>query len=107
MRLVDTRNEQTAAYIAESSRRLTGRPGLCAVSSGVAQVDALTGRTQSEKNCPTRGQQSRPVTVSVCGNVSKRLHTHRSSGCWCSERTYLRSKMSRRSIFSPFEFTPV
>src|SRR5438874_7067794 len=43
MRLVDTRNEQTAAYIAESSGRLTGRPGVCAVSSGVAQVNALTG----------------------------------------------------------------
>ena len=36
MRLVDTRNEQTAAYIAESSGRLTGRLGVCAVSSGVS-----------------------------------------------------------------------
>ena len=43
MRLVDTRNEQTASYIAESSGRLTRRPGVCAVSSGVAQVNALTG----------------------------------------------------------------
>src|SRR5947208_2590491 len=43
MRLVDTRNEQTAAYIADSAGRLTGRPGVCAVSSGVAQVNALTG----------------------------------------------------------------
>src|SRR5260370_23460972 len=43
MRLVDTRNEQTASYIAESSGRLTGQPGVCAVSSGVAQVNALTG----------------------------------------------------------------
>jgi acetolactate synthase-1/2/3 large subunit len=43
MRLVDTRNEQTASYIAESSGRLTGQPGICAVSSGVAQVNALTG----------------------------------------------------------------
>src|SRR5258708_25142878 len=43
MRLVDTRNEQTASYIAESSGRLTGRPGVCAVSSGIAQVNALTG----------------------------------------------------------------
>ena len=43
MRLVDTRNEQTAAYIAESSGRLTGQAGVCAVSSGVAQVNALTG----------------------------------------------------------------
>jgi acetolactate synthase-1/2/3 large subunit len=43
LRLVDTRNEQTASYIAESSGRLTGQPGVCAVSSGVAQVNALTG----------------------------------------------------------------
>jgi acetolactate synthase-1/2/3 large subunit len=47
MRLVDTRNEQTASYIAESSGRLTGRPGICAVSSGVAQVNALTGVTNA------------------------------------------------------------
>ena len=47
MRLVDTRNEQTASYIAESSGRLTGQPGVCAVSSGVAQVNALTGVTNA------------------------------------------------------------
>src|SRR6266542_1778561 len=43
MRLVDARNEQTAAYIAEGYGRLTRRPGVCAVSSGIAQVNALTG----------------------------------------------------------------
>lgn len=43
IRLVDTRNEQTAAYIAEAYGRLTGRPGVCAVSSGVAHINALTG----------------------------------------------------------------
>jgi len=43
MRLVDARNEQTAAYIADAYGRLTRRPGVCAVSSGVAQVNALTG----------------------------------------------------------------
>src|SRR6266571_6528380 len=43
MRLIDTRNEQTAAYIADAYGRLTRRPGICAVSSGVAQVNALTG----------------------------------------------------------------
>jgi acetolactate synthase I/II/III large subunit len=47
MRLVDTRNEQTASYIAESAGRLTGLPGVCAVSSGVAQVNALTGVTNA------------------------------------------------------------
>ena len=43
MRLVDTRNEQTASYIAEAYGRLTRRAGVCAVSSGVAHVNALTG----------------------------------------------------------------
>jgi len=43
MRLIDTRNEQTAAYIAEGYGRLTGRPGVCATSSGVAVANALTG----------------------------------------------------------------
>src|SRR5713226_1517850 len=47
MRLIDARNEQTAAYIAESYGRLTGRPGVCAVSSGIAQVNALTGVTNA------------------------------------------------------------
>src|SRR5215831_16448154 len=43
MRLVDTRNEQTASYIADAWGRLTRRPGVCAVSSGVAHVNALAG----------------------------------------------------------------
>lgn len=43
LRLVDTRNEQTAAYIAECYGRLTRRPGVCASSSGVAVANALTG----------------------------------------------------------------
>jgi acetolactate synthase-1/2/3 large subunit len=40
---VDVRNEQTCAYVAESYGRLTRRPGVCAVSSGVAHLNALTG----------------------------------------------------------------
>jgi acetolactate synthase-1/2/3 large subunit len=43
MRLVDTRNEQTAGYIAESYGRLTRQPGVCCTSSGIALVNALTG----------------------------------------------------------------
>ena len=41
--LVDTRNEQTAAYMAEVHGRLTKRPGVAAVSSGVAHANAMTG----------------------------------------------------------------
>lgn len=43
LRLVDTRNEQTAAYIAEACGRLTRQPGVVAVSSGVAHANAMTG----------------------------------------------------------------
>ncbi|HCQ01548.1 MAG TPA: acetolactate synthase large subunit, partial [Candidatus Latescibacteria bacterium] len=37
------RNEQAAAYMADAYGRLTGRPGVCSSSSGVAHVNALTG----------------------------------------------------------------
>lgn len=43
IRLVDTRNEQTAGYIADCAARLMRRPAVCAVSSGVAHANALTG----------------------------------------------------------------
>jgi acetolactate synthase-1/2/3 large subunit len=43
IRLIDTRNEQTASYIADAYGKLTGRPGVCAVSSGIAHVNALSG----------------------------------------------------------------
>lgn len=43
IRLVDVRNEQAAGYIAECYGRLTRQPGICAASSGVAHVNALTG----------------------------------------------------------------
>ena len=43
IRLIDTHNEQTAAYMADAYGRLTGTIGVCAVSSGVAHSNALTG----------------------------------------------------------------
>ena len=43
IRLIGTRNEQTASYMAECWGRLTRRPGVCAVSSGVAHVNAMSG----------------------------------------------------------------
>ena len=43
LRLVDVRNEQTAGYMAEVCGRLTSRPGVAAVSSGVAHANGLTG----------------------------------------------------------------
>ncbi|MBI3921866.1 MAG: thiamine pyrophosphate-binding protein [Armatimonadetes bacterium] len=43
IRLVDTRNEQAAAYMAECWGRLSRTVGVCAVSSGVAHANAMTG----------------------------------------------------------------
>jgi len=43
MRVIDTRNEQAAAYMADTVGRLTRRVGVVAASSGVAHVNALTG----------------------------------------------------------------
>jgi len=43
IRLVDTRNEQTASYMASAWGKLTRRPGVVACSSGVAHANALTG----------------------------------------------------------------
>ena len=47
LKLIDTRNEQAAAYLADAFGRLTRRVGVCAVSSGVAHVNALTGVTNA------------------------------------------------------------
>src|SRR5512137_3025461 len=43
LRVVDTHNEQTAAHMADSYARLTGRIGVCAVSSSVGFTNALIG----------------------------------------------------------------
>jgi len=43
LRLVDTRNEQAASYIADAYARLQRRVGVCAVSSGIAHVNAFSG----------------------------------------------------------------
>ena len=43
LRLVDVRNEQAAGYMAEVTGRLTRSVGVCAVSSGVAHANAMTG----------------------------------------------------------------
>ncbi len=47
VRLIDTRNEQAASYMADVCGRLTRRPGVVASSSGVAHVNALTGATNA------------------------------------------------------------
>ena len=42
LRVVDTRHEQTAAHAADGYARLTGRPGVVAVTAGPGLTDAVT-----------------------------------------------------------------
>ena len=42
IRVVDTRHEQTAGHAADGWARLTGKPGVCAVTAGPGLTDALT-----------------------------------------------------------------
>lgn len=43
IRVIDTRNEQTASYMAEVYGRFTKQVGVCAVSASVGHANALTG----------------------------------------------------------------
>ncbi|HEV8571919.1 MAG TPA: thiamine pyrophosphate-binding protein [Actinomycetota bacterium] len=43
IRIVDFRHEQAAAHAADGWARVTGRPGVCAVTAGPGVTDAVTG----------------------------------------------------------------
>ena len=43
IRVIDVRHEQSAAHAADGWARVTGRPGVCAVTAGPGVTDALTG----------------------------------------------------------------
>jgi acetolactate synthase I/II/III large subunit len=43
LRMIDTRNEQAASYLAEAHAKLTRRIGVCVVSSAIAHVNAMSG----------------------------------------------------------------
>jgi acetolactate synthase-1/2/3 large subunit len=45
IRIVDFRHEQAAAHAADGWARVTGRPGVCAVTAGPGVTDAVTGIT--------------------------------------------------------------
>lgn len=51
IRIIDVHNEQTASYIADAYARLTRRMGICAVSSGVAHVNAFAGLLNARFDC--------------------------------------------------------
>jgi acetolactate synthase-1/2/3 large subunit len=47
IRIVDFRHEQAAAHAADGWARVTGRPGVCAVTAGPGVTDAVTGITNA------------------------------------------------------------
>ncbi|HID07717.1 MAG TPA: thiamine pyrophosphate-binding protein, partial [Armatimonadetes bacterium] len=51
IRIIDVHNEQTASYIADAYARLTRRVGICAVSAGVAHVNAFAGLLNAWFDC--------------------------------------------------------
>jgi acetolactate synthase I/II/III large subunit len=70
LRIVDTRNEQAAAYIAEAYSRLSRRVGVCAVSSGVAVANALAGVVNAHFDGAPM------LLISGCGALSTRNMGH-------------------------------
>jgi acetolactate synthase-1/2/3 large subunit len=47
IRIVDFRHEQAAAHAADGWARVTGRPGVCAVTAGPGVTDSVTGITNA------------------------------------------------------------
>jgi acetolactate synthase-1/2/3 large subunit len=47
IRIVDFRHEQAAAHAADGWARITGRPGVCAVTAGPGVTDSVTGITNA------------------------------------------------------------
>src|SRR5260221_683850 len=73
-RLIDTRNEQTASYVADYAGRLTRRAGVCAVSSGVAAgrlfpptPRAPAGRDDIDAVASALSASERPLIVAGSG----------------------------------------
>ena len=70
MHVIDVRNEQAAAYMADLWGALTGRLGVVAVSSGPGHTNALTGLTNA-------AWDGRPMMlVSGCSEVATRGMDH-------------------------------
>jgi len=69
IRLIDTRHEQGAAYMAQAYSRVTQGPGVCMAASGPATLNLGTGLANALIDCcpsPPRKRGSR-ATVQFCG----------------------------------------
>jgi acetolactate synthase I/II/III large subunit len=49
IRVVDTRHEQTAGHAADGYARVTGRPGVCAVTAGPGVTDVITAVANAQR----------------------------------------------------------
>jgi acetolactate synthase-1/2/3 large subunit len=49
IRVVDVRHEQTAGHAADGYARMTGRPGVCAVTAGPGVTDAVTAVANAQR----------------------------------------------------------
>ena len=49
IRVVDTRHEQTAGHAADGYARVTGKPGVCAVTAGPGITDAVTAVANAQR----------------------------------------------------------
>lgn len=70
IRVVDTRHEQTSAHAADGWARVTGRPGVCAVTAGPGVTDAVT----AVANAYRAG-----VPMVCLGGAGPRVFTHMGS----------------------------
>src|ERR1700683_4744330 len=48
-RVVDVRHEQTAGHAADGYARVTGRPGVCAVTAGPGVTDVVTAVANAQR----------------------------------------------------------
>ena len=51
IRVVDVRHEQTAGHAADGYARVTGRPGVCAVTAGPGVTDVVTAAANAQRAC--------------------------------------------------------
>jgi acetolactate synthase-1/2/3 large subunit len=70
IRVVDTRHEQTAGHAADGYARMTGRPGVCAVTAGPGVTDVVTAVASAERA---------GVPMVVLGGAGPRLLSHMGS----------------------------
>ena len=54
IRVVDVRHEQTAGHAADGYARVTGKPGVCAVTAGPGVTDVVTARRQRAARAASR-----------------------------------------------------